>query len=505
MNPHPAMTSLDASAPALPACAPLAVPASGIRRAVSVARGDGVGPEITEAALSVLDAAGAPLAYRFVALGDTARREGAMTGIAPGTWETLRETGVLLQAPVNRPRALRVDDPGVMLRKALGLFARVRPARAYAPIVYSPHPAMDVVVISESEEGLHGAAEHRQSHEVAQCITLASRPGCERIVRYAFEYTRGRNRKRLTCMTRDAALPITDGMFRDVFEEIAAEYPDVEAEHVALEQGMSQLCVHPERFDVIVTGNQHGNLLSGVAAELTGSPHAGASASIGEAYSMFETTHDAAWELAGQDLANPSGLILASVKMLAHLGHGEIAERIHNAWLCTIEDGIHTPDIHRDRFSRSRAGTREFAEAVVARLGETPRRLIGARYPRLPTLIPVPSRRRGATRVMAGVDVVVRFDGEVEALAQALLATRTPDLALASISNRGIQVWPAGHPMTLCADQWCCRFLPERAELAASNESVIALLTRLRGLGLDFLKTEHLYRFDGEPGFTTGR
>ncbi len=473
-----------------PAAAPLSVP-----RPVSVARGDGIGPEITDAALRVLDAARAPFDYRFVTLD-------ARSGIGTGAWDSVRETGVLLKAPLDRRRA--GVDAGLALRTHLGLFATVRPARACAPVVSTRHPALDVVVISESEEGLRSAVEHRQSHEVGQCVTFVSRPACERIVRYAFEYTRGRRRRRLTCMTHDTGLPLTDGLFREVFEEVAAGYPDVQTEHVEVERGLAQLCTNPERFDVIVTGNAHGDLLAGVAAELTGSPHLAAQAAIGEAYSLFEPAHGSAAALAGTDRANPSGLILASVKMLAHLGHGETAEQIHDAWLCTMEDGIHTPDVHRARFSRARVGTRDFAGAVIERLGEVPRRLVRTSYPRLPTLIPAPARRRSATRVLTGVDVYVRHVGDVETLARALQATRVTELVIESIANRGIRVWPDGHPMTLCADQWRCRFLPARDGLTVAGESVIALLTHLRGLGLDFVKTENLYRFDGEPGFTPG-
>ncbi len=207
----------------------------------------------------------------------------------------------------------------------------------------------------ENEEDVYGGIEHRQTDEVYQCLRLITRPGTEKIVRYAFEYARQHNRRKVTCFTKDNIMKMTDGLFHQVFEEIAAEYPEIEHEHWIVDIGAAKLADTPEAFDVIVLPNLYGDILSDVAAQIAGSVGLAGSANIGEHVAMFEAIHGSAPRRAGQDLANPSGLLLGAVMMLVHIGQPEVAERVHNAWLRTIEDGIHTYDIYASGVSR-RAG-----------------------------------------------------------------------------------------------------------------------------------------------------
>ncbi len=473
---------------------------------VSVAAGDGIGPEITSATLRVLEAAKAPLAFQSIEMGLACWQKGLSSGVPQASWDAIRHSGVLLKGPMTTPQGSGMKSLNVTLRKSLGLYANVRPVRAYVPYVASHHPDANLVIIRENEEDLYAGIEHRQTQDVVQCLKLVSRPGCERIIRYAFEFVMTRKRKRLTCMTKDNIMKLTDGLFHEVFDEVAAEYPDVEADHMIVDIGMARVANEPEAFDVIVTPNLYGDIVSDIAAEVTGSVGLAPSANIGDSISVFEAIHGSAPDIAGQDIANPSGLLLSSVKMLAHLGLGETAELIHNAWLRTIEDGIHTPDVFGSQHSRMRVGTQAFAGAVIERLGESARNLGAAHYPRRKLRIEPRSRASDAERKLVGVDMFVQANSTPLEVANKVLAAANDKFELAMVTNRGVQVWPQGAPETFCTDHWRCRFrgLAEEAGQLA-NADVFRLAMALDEAGVDIIKTEHLYDFDGKPGFSMGQ
>src|SRR6478672_9252092 len=339
---------------------------------ITVARGDGIGPEIMDATLTILRESGARLAIEEIEIGEKVYLRGNTAGIEPSAWESLRRTRVFLKAPITTPQGGGFKSLNVTTRKTLGLYANVRPCVAYHPYVETKHPVMDVVIVRENEEDTYAGIEYRQTDQVVQCLKLISRPGSEKIVRYAFEYARRNNRKKVTCFTKDNIMKLTDGLFHKVFDEIAVEYPDLENEHWIVDIGAAKLADTPEAFDVIVMPNLYGDVLSDVAAQIAGSVGLAGSANIGEHVSMFEAIHGSAPRRAGQNLANPSGLLLGAVMMLVHVGLTDHAERVHNAWLRTIEDGIHTYDIYEDGKSKQKVGTKEFAQAVVERLGKKP-------------------------------------------------------------------------------------------------------------------------------------
>src|SRR5918993_3148067 len=333
---------------------------------ITVAHGDGIGPEIMEATLHILKEAGARLDIDTIAIGEKVYLRGNSAGIEPSAWESLRRTKVFLKAPITTPQGGGFKSLNVTTRKMLGLYANVRPCVAYHPYVDTKHPKMDVVIVRENEEDVYGGIEHRLSSDVTQCLKLITRGGCERIVRYAFEYARRNNRKKVTCFTKDNIMKITDGLFHKVFDEIAAEYTDIENEHWIVDIGAAKLADAPENFDVLVLPNLYGDVLSDVAAQIAGSVGLAGSANIGASIAMFEAIHGSAPRRAGQNVANPSGLLLGAVMMLVHIGQSAIAERVHNAWLRTIEDGLHTYDIYKEGVSKEKVGTREFAAAGAA-------------------------------------------------------------------------------------------------------------------------------------------
>ena len=471
---------------------------------ITVARGDGIGPEIMDATLRVLEAAGARIAIEEIEIGEAVYKRGNSAGIEPESLESLRRTGVFLKAPITTPQGGGFKSLNVTVRKTLGLYANVRPCPSYAPFIATKHPGMDVVIVRENEEDLYAGIEHRQSDEVYQCLKLISRPGCERIARYAFEYARAYGRQKVTAFTKDNIMKMTDGLFHKVAEEVAAEYPDIEFEHWIVDIGAAKLADKPGQFDVVLLPNLYGDILSDVAAEIAGSVGLAGSANIGPTSAMFEAIHGSAPRRAGQDVANPSGLMLAAVQMLVHIGQGDVATRMHNAWLRTIEDGVHTYDIHDPAVSTAKVGTSAFADAVIARLGSEPQTLKAARYADSPSIeVKVPDRPR-QTKEQIGIDVFLDKPGvSPNELGAALEGLAGPEFRLDMLSNRGQKVYPDGVPETLCVDAYRCRFLSVGGPVTVAP--VIGLLQRLADAGHSFIKSEGLFTFDGEPGFTKGQ
>ena len=476
---------------------------------ITVAEGDGIGPEIMSATLRMLDAAGARICCEPIDVGAKVYARGQSSGIESAAWESLRRTRVLLKGPISTPQGGGFKSLNVTIRKTLGLYANVRPCRAYAPYVPTLHPAMDVVIIRENEEDVYGGIEHRQTDDMFQCLKLISVPGTERIIRYAFEYARSTGRRKVTCMTKDNIMKMTDGLFHRVFREVAGEYPELEHEHQIVDIGAARLATRPESFDVVVLPNLYGDILSDIAAELAGSIGLAGSANIGDRVAMFEAVHGSAPDIAGQAIANPSALLLAAIQMLTHLGQGEVAVRLHNAWLKTIEDGVHTADIFTPAQSTTQATTHTFADAVIARLGEGPLKLkpVVEAGPATVKVVTRSARARvSAKKTLVGVDVFVHFrEPQARALAELIRPHAGPAFSLQMITNRGVKVWPDGHPETLCTDHWRCRFKTAPDWTEVSHSDIAALLARLSEANIDFIKTEHLYNFDDVAGYTLGQ
>lgn len=472
---------------------------------ITVAHGDGIGPEIMAATLHVLEEAGASLAPEVIEIGEKVYLRGIAAGIEPSAWESLRRTRVFLKAPITTPQGGGYKSLNVTARKTLGLYANVRPCVAYHPFVETRHPGMDVVIVRENEEDLYAGIEHRQTEEVMQCLKLISRPGCEKIVRYAFDYARRNRRKKVTCFTKDNIMKLTDGLFHRVFDEIAKEFPDIENEHWIVDIGAAKLADTPESFDVVVMPNLYGDILSDVAAQIAGSVGLAGSANIGTGCAMFEAIHGSAPRRAGQNLANPSGLLLGAVLMLVHIDQPAVAERVHNAWLKTIEDGVHTYDIYTDGVSAEKVGTKEFARAVAARLGKRPEKLKPASYEASPRTAPAGAAappRVPAVKDLVGVDVFLDWrGGKADEVGSRLKVLAGEGIELALVSNRGVEVWPEGFPETFLTDHWRGRFVAKQPSATITHKQIVGLLERIAGAGLDFIKTENLCTFDGQSGY----
>lgn len=476
---------------------------------VTVAYGDGIGPEIMAATLDILEKAGAKLAIETIEIGEKVYKRGVASGIEDSAWESLSRTKCFLKAPITTPQGGGFKSLNVTVRKSMALFANIRPCVSYHPFVRTTQPTMDMVIVRENEEDLYAGIEHRQTDNVMQCLKLISETGSERIVRYAFEYARAHGRKKVTCISKDNIMKMTDGLFHRVFDRVGAEYPELEKNHMIVDIGAAKIAAAPHIFDVVVTENLYGDIISDIAAEVSGSVGLCGSSNIGQHGAMFEAIHGSAPDIAGQGIANPSGLLHAAVLMLHHLGQGAVADKIHNAWLKTIEDGIHTGDVFSPQFSKRRANTKEFAEAVIERLGEQPahfRPATTAESKQPAIRMPVISLPKAAAKTLHGVDVFMHWRDArpVDALATEMKALSN-SLKLASIDSRGLLVWPDSAAKAENGDHWRCRFVAANDGDTVTHAQIAQLLHALAEAGLDFIKTENLYYFDGQRGFTVAQ
>jgi isocitrate dehydrogenase len=471
---------------------------------ITVAYGDGIGPEIMQATLKILKEAEAEIRIETIEVGEQLYRKKYSSGIASDTWESLERTNVLLKSPITTPQGGGYKSLNVTLRKALGLYANVRPSISYHPYVNTLHPKLNVVIVRENEEDLYAGIEYRHSHNMRESIKLISRTGCERIVRYAFEFAKKNNRRKVTCFSKDNIMKISDGVFHEVFDEISKEYPEIENEHYIVDIGTARLATRPEIFDVIVTSNVLGDFISDITAEICGSVGLAGSANIGDLYAMFEAIHGSAPDISGQNIANPSGLLNGAVMMLVHIGQGKCASLIENAWKRTIEDGFHTVDVYDDNKSSAKLGTQEFADAVIKNLGQKPNKLKLAEYidgesnKQKGRMIEINTSEK---KELVGVDVFFGIKtNSAHELARKLSKVDLVDLKLKTISSKGLKLWPRDDEFQLESDHWCARYMPESGGVDHSN--IANLLLKLSDQKLDFIKVENLYNFDGKRGYS---
>ena len=472
---------------------------------ITVAYGDGIGPEIMKAVLFILERAGAEIEPEVVEIGEKAYLSGYSTGIPEKAWETIYKNKVMLKAPITTPQGGGYKSLNVTIRKTLGLFANVRPAVAYDPFVKTKHRGMDVIVVRENEEDLYSGVEYQVSDEVYHAIKLISETGSRRIIKFAFEYARRHNRKKVTAMTKDNILKMTDGAFHKLFDEIAKDYPDIEAEHWIVDIGTAKLADTPERFDVVVTPNLYGDVISDMTTQISGSVGLGGSANIGLDYAMFEAIHGSAPRRAGQGIANPSGLLLGAIMMLVHIGQPKVAEKIHNAWLKTIEDGIHTYDLFREGISKKKVGTMEFAQAVVDRLGDKPQQLNPKEYKEIPPMSKelFVFERSKNNFDLVGVDIFIKESklSPEEIANKVNQAVFIEPLKLTSISNRGMHVWPNVKTLTYNTDSWRLRFKAENSNTLTQLQ-ILELMKQLNSQGFEIIATSNLYNVNGKRAFT---
>lgn len=481
---------------------------------ITVSYGDGIGPEIMQVVLDILRHAEAKIHIDTVQMGEALYKKGYSSGISDEAWAIIKKNRVLLKAPITTPQGGGYKSLNVTIRKALGLYANVRPCSSYYPIINTHFHDMDVVIVRENEEDVYAGIEYRHTDNVYHCLKIVTRVGCERIIRYAFEYARQNNRKKVTCFTKDNIMKLTDGLFHKTFDEIGVEYQDIEKDHYIIDIGAARLATAPNIFDVIVTLNLYGDIISDIAAEMTGSVGLGGSSNIGDRYAMFEAIHGSAPALIGLNRANPIALINAAIMMLTHIGQGSTAHVIHNALLYTLEQGLHTPDIaHGNTYTTKTVGTDEFGRALIENLGKVPEKC----------LKPAPSHKDfvfdcklshyehyainladnpAMVCDLVGIDVYIGCFGQAEKIGKKLETLKCEVLAFRMLSANGLRVYPIVGKSGINGDHWCARFTRVDETKNVEYQVVLDLLRDISALTMDITRTENLYLFDKKVGFS---
>jgi len=473
------------------------------KKVVTVIPGDGVGPECVDAARRIIDAAGVKIAWEERQAGADVFVQGIASGVPAETIESIQKTRVALKGPLSTPIGYGQKSANVTLRKLFETFANIRPIREF-PGVVTPYSGrgIDLVVVRENVEDLYAGIEHMQTPGVAQCLKLISRKGCEKIARMAFELARAEGRKSVHCATKSNIMKLTEGLLQRTFEEVAKEYPDVAASHIIIDNCAHQLVKKPEQFDIIVTTNMNGDIISDLTSALVGGLGFAPSANIGADVAIFEAVHGSAPKYAGKNVINPTAVILSAVLMLRHLGEFEAAALIENAVMVTIEEGkARTGDIVG--YDQG-AGTSVYTETIIANLGRSPVNWQVRNYKaiKMPQVSGAPDLVKPDARRVLGADIFVESPLSPEELGQSLdqIAAESP-FRLKMISNRGTKVYPYGGTSPDCVDHWRCRFVLRDAEADLTDEQFMELLAQVSAKHR-WMHIEKLLEIDGEAAYT---
>jgi len=468
---------------------------------VTVIPGDGIGPEVVRAVQRVIEASGAPIVWEEQAAGASVFRQGLASGVPQATIDSIARTRVALKGPLETPVGFGEKSANVTLRKLFETFANIRPVREM-PGVTTPFSGrgIDLVVVRENVEDLYAGIEHMQTPDVAQCLKIMSRAGCERIVRTAFALAVAEGRTTVHCATKANIMKLTEGLLKSVFEEVALEFPQIDAQHIIIDNAAHQLVRFPENFDVIVTTNMNGDILSDLTSGLVGGLGFAPSANLGTDVAIFEAVHGSAPKYADQDVANPTAVLLSAVMLLRHLGFFDQAVDVEQAVVVSLENGSRTKDVSGTEGS---IGTQAFADAVIANLGQRSDTYPSRNYApiKIPHITRADGRSDPGSRTKVGVDVFVETDQSPAELGAALkaIAMDSP-YTLKMVSNRGTVVFPLTGAPTECIDHFRCRFVI--SEPAGWNqESVLSLLKKI-GEKYRWNHIEKLEEIDGVPGYT---
>lgn len=470
---------------------------------VTLIPGDGVGPECIESARKIIDATGAAIDWEIAHAGASVFKQGIPSGVPEATIQSINKTRLVLKGPLETPVGFGEKSANVTLRKLFETYGNIRPVRGMpgVPTPYSDRH-LDLVIVRENVEDLYAGIEHMQTPGVAQCLKLISKKGCEKIVRLAFEFARSEGRKKVHCATKANIMKLTEGLLKRTFEEIAPEYPDIEANHIIVDNCAHQLVKKPEQFEVIVTTNMNGDILSDLTSALVGGLGFAPSANLGSEVAIFEAVHGSAPKYAGKNNINPTAVIMSGVLMLRHLKMLDQAAAIENSILHIFEEGkVRTRDVVS---SAKEISTTEFTDLVIQNLGRAPKTTKIRDYK--PMTMPRVSDEVGAVvakkRKLLGVDIFVESVLKPDVLGESLLSlSEGMPLKLKMISNRGTRVFPWAGGKTGLIDHYRTRFIAREETTEVSEEDIMKLLTQISKKHT-WCHIEKLQEFDGIRGFS---
>ncbi|MEN0073596.1 MAG: NADP-dependent isocitrate dehydrogenase [Paracraurococcus sp.] len=473
------------------------------RTKVTAIPGDGIGPEVMRATQQVLAAAGAELEWEEALAGAGAFRRGIAAGAPQETLDSIARNGVALKGPLETPVGYGEKSANVTLRKVFEMYGNVRPVREL-PGIRTPFSGrgIDFVVVRENVEDVYAGIEHMQTPGVAQCLKLITEVGCERIARLAAAVALAEGRRKVTVATKANIMKLTEGMLKRVGEQVLRDYPELQHEHMIVDNCAHQMVIRPEQFDVAVMTNMNGDILSDLAAGLVGGLGVAPSANLGDEVAMFEAVHGSAPQIAGKGVANPTALLLSALMMLRHIGDFATARRIEHALYVTLEEG-------RDLTGDIAPGgegvpTMAYVERIIANLGResalVPQReyrpIALRRWPQITWY------RAAATRELVGVDVFVESERDPRAISITLQAAAEGSaFDLTMIGSRGAQVWPEMGGHTFLVDHFRARFMFREPPKGDAVAEITDLLNRI-GRQHRWMHLEKLQRFDGADAFS---
>lgn len=470
---------------------------------ISVAKGDGIGPEIMDAVLKIFNAANVRLEYEYIDMGKTFFEQGFSTGMTPEAKASVESNGILFKGPMETPKGKGMKSINVTARKVWSTFANRRHFKSLHGVdtVFSKAGIpIDITIVRENIEDTYGGVEHQLTKDVAVGRRYISRAGSEQVHRFAFEMARKEGFKKVACGHKANIMKMTDGIFLETFYEVAKEYPEIKASDIIVDDLSMKLVVKPQDFQVVVLPNLQGDIVSDLCAGLVGGLGFAPSANIGENISIFEAVHGTAPDIAGQNIANPTSLLLSGLMMLRYLGMMENAAKIENALLYTLEQGIHTGDFG-DRNTPSQ-NTTQFADAIIANFGQSPKKgkakdladvATGFKAPLMPKHQKMMASPGKPKENIVGVDIFVESELLASEIADSLKPKLRQGFKLVSISNRGTQVWPTGSNFTECVDQYCLRFEVTKKDTELEAVDMFAFVTvlssRINITSVEILKT----------------
>lgn len=472
------------------------------KRKITVLPGDGIGPEVVDAALEIITATGVAVEFEKCEAGARAFQKGIVTGIPKETIQSIERTRVVLKGPLETPLGHGNRSANVTLRTLFETYGNIRPVRELPGVQTAfTGRALDIVIVRENIEDLYAGIEYMQTPGVAESLKLISREGCEKIVKLAFAFAIAEGRKAVHCATKSNILKLTEGLLQHTFEEIAPKYPSITSKHILIDNAAHQLAMRPEQFDVIVTTNMNGDILSDLTSGLTGGLGFAPSANIGNDVSIFEAVHGSAPDIAGKNKANPTALVLSGAMMLRHIGEGKAANDVEQAVLVTLESGIRTSDMMG---KEKPASTTDYTKAVISNLGKKSKLSPPKKY----TKVELPPAQLGVNvvkakaRQLSGLDVYIESDLEPKALAADLenLAATSP-LSLQMITNRGAIVFPASDRKVSLVDHYRCRFVLRDGANKLGDQEILSLLGVVGGK-YRWMHVEKLQEFDGEAAYS---
>ena len=472
------------------------------KRKITVLPGDGIGPEVVEAALAIIKATGVPVDFEIGEAGARAFQKGIVTGIPKETIESIERTRVVLKGPLETPLGHGNRSANVTLRTLFETYGNIRPVREL-PGVQTAFTGrkLDIVIVRENIEDLYAGIEYMQTPGVAEGLKLISREGCEKIVKLAFAFCIAEERKAVHCATKSNIMKLTEGLLQRTFEEFAPQYPSITSKHILIDNCAHQLAMRPEQFDVIVTTNMNGDILSDLTSGLTGGLGFAPSANIGNDVSIFEAVHGSAPDIAGKNKANPTALVLSAAMMLRHIGEGKAANDVEQAVLVALESGIRTSDMIG---VQNPATTTEFTQAVISSLGKRSKVSPPRDYKKvqLPPAVPGVNVVSAKSRRLIGLDVYIESDLDPAKLAVGLdLLAKPSPLKLQMITNRGAMVFPSSGRDVSLVDHFRCRFVLRDAAAVLADVEILALVGTI-GARHRWMHIEKLQEFDGEPAFS---